>query len=163
VVGGYVESRIAIASRGPYIDCNVKSSTVSIRARRACLIVSILGAVAGCAREPVRPVSGAATFATHCAACHGSGGDGGGPVAATLNVPVPNLRTLTQRNGAFPREWVASKIDGRDLPPAHGNRAMPVWGNVFDTTGQLFVDAENSDQRIDAVIEYLLARQLPPN
>jgi hypothetical protein len=75
-------------------------------------------------------------------------------------VPVPNLRTLAQRNGEFPTEWVASKVDGRDLPPAHGDRAMPVWGAVFDTTGQLFVNAENSEQRIDGLIEFLLELQV---
>jgi hypothetical protein len=76
-------------------------------------------------------------------------------------VRVPNLRTLAQRNGEFPTEWVASKVDGRNLPPAHGDRAMPVWGSVFDTTGQLFVDAESSEQRIDALIEFLLELQVP--
>jgi mono/diheme cytochrome c family protein len=128
-----------------------------------CAIISTVSVTAGCAYEPVNPISGPATFATHCAACHGSSAEGNGPVAATLNVPVPNLRTLTQRNGTFPTEWVASKIDGRDLPAAHGDRAMPVWGSVFDTTTQLFVESESSEQRINAVIEFLLGLQLPGN
>jgi mono/diheme cytochrome c family protein len=116
---------------------------------------------AGCGRElVVNPMSGPATFATHCAACHGPRGEGDGPVASTLNVPVPNLRTLAQRNGEFPAEWVASKVDGRDLPPAHGDRAMPVWGSVFDTTSQLFVDAEGSKERIEALTEFLLELQV---
>ncbi len=135
--------------------------TLAVTTRSAAFIATVLGLVAGCAQEPVRPVSGAATFATHCAACHGPSGEGNGPVAATLRAPVPNLRTLTARNREFPREWVASKIDGRDLPAAHGDRAMPVWGNVFDTTGQLFEGAEDSEQRIDAVIEFLLTLQVP--
>ena len=128
-----------------------------------CVIISVLAVAAGCAQVPVNTVSGAATFATHCAACHGQSGEGDGPVAATLRVPVPNLRTLTQRSGQFPAEWVASKIDGRALPSAHGERAMPVWGPVFDTTGQLFVGAEDSEQRIDAVIEFLLGLQVAAN
>ena len=121
---------------------------------------------AGCSTAPTSPaptVSGAATFATHCAACHGPQGEGNGPVAATLRVPVPNLRTLTQRNGQFPTEWVASKIDGRSLPPAHGDRAMPVWGSVFDTTGRLIVDAGNAEQRIESVIDYLRELQVSAN
>ena len=123
------------------------------------LVVAISALAAGCAQQPTRHASGAETFATHCAACHGQRGEGDGPVASTLSVPVPNLRTLAQRNGAFPTEWVASKIDGRDLPSAHGDTAMPIWGSVFDTTGQLFVDAESSKQRIDAVVEFLLELQ----
>jgi hypothetical protein len=50
---------------------------------------------------------------------------------------------------------VASSIDGRNLPPAHGDRAMPVWGGVFDATARLVVDAQSSNQRIDAVIAFL--------
>ena len=130
---------------------------------RACLIVPIAALAAGCARELVHEVSAADTFATHCAACHGPHAEGDGPAAVTLSVPVPNLRTLTQRNGQFPAEWVASKIDGRDLPPAHGNRVMPVWGSVFDTTGQLFENAENAEERIDAMIAYLLELQVSEN
>jgi hypothetical protein len=143
----------------------MSTASSSARRRRSSLVTLCLlvGTGAGCAREPVNPASGAATFATHCAACHGSSGEGNGPVAATLRVPVPNLRTLTQRNGTFPTAWVASKIDGRDLPPAHGDRAMPVWGSVFDSTNQLFIGAEGSEQRIDAVIDFLLDLQLPGN
>jgi hypothetical protein len=76
-----------------------------------------------------------------------------------LLVPVPNLRTLAARNGEFPVEWVASKIDGRALPSAHGVSGMPVWGSVFDTTSRLFENAQDAEQRIDAVIDYLLALQ----
>jgi mono/diheme cytochrome c family protein len=133
---------------------------------RCTIVLIITFLLAGCSTappSPARTVSGAATFATHCAACHGPQGEGNGPVAATLRVPVPNLRTLRQRNGQFPTEWVASKIDGRDLPPAHGDRAMPVWGGVFDKTGQLIVDAGNAEQRIEAVIDYLQELQIPAN
>jgi mono/diheme cytochrome c family protein len=133
---------------------------------RCTIVLIITFLLAGCSTAPASPartVSGAATFATHCAACHGPQGEGNGPVAATLRVPVPNLRTLRQRNGQFPTEWVASKIDGRDLPPAHGDRAMPVWGGVFDKTGQLIVDAGNAEQRIEAVIDYLQELQIPAN
>jgi len=126
-------------------------------------VLAAAALTAGCAQQPTRHVSGAETFATHCAACHGQRGEGDGPVASTLSVPVPNLRTLAQRNGAFPAEWVASKIDGRALPSAHGVTAMPVWGSIFETTGQLFADAESPKQRIDAVVEFLLGLQVASN
>lgn len=118
--------------------------------------------VAACAPAPVVQMpSGAETFATHCAACHGPRAEGDGPVAATMNVTVPNLRTLSQRNhGEFPTDAVASYIDGRSLPTAHGSRAMPVWGGVFDTTGRLIEGAGNAKQRIDSVIEYLRGLQV---
>jgi mono/diheme cytochrome c family protein len=81
---------------------------------------------------------GARLYANHCAACHGARGEGDGPVAALLTVTVPNLRQLAKRNGGtFPADTVKAYVDGRNTPPAHGGRAMPVWGEVFGaaTTG----------------------------
>jgi mono/diheme cytochrome c family protein len=131
------------------------------------LLVGLLLAVwlvVGCSPEPVVLISGAETFATHCASCHGPRAEGDGPVAATMNVTVPNLRTLSQRNhGQFPTDAVASYIDGRSLPIAHGTRSMPVWGGVFDTTGRLIEGAGNSKQRIDSVIDYLRGLQVQAN
>ena len=75
---------------------------------------------------------GARLFFNHCAACHGENGEGGGPVAATMRVTMPNLRTLAMRNGGvFPADAVAAYIDGRELTAAHGDRQMPIWGDVF--------------------------------
>jgi mono/diheme cytochrome c family protein len=75
---------------------------------------------------------GARLFFNHCAACHGDDGEGGGPVAAAMRVAVPNLRTLAMRNdGVFPAEAVRAYIDGRESIAAHGDRQMPVWGDVF--------------------------------
>ena len=119
-------------------------------------------ALAGCSTAPPRPPSGAQTYETHCASCHGPRGQGDGPVAATLRVPVPNLITLAARNGGeFPADRAASYIDGRAMPAAHGARAMPVWGGVFDTTSQLFRDGASSDERIAAVIAHLRELQGP--
>ena len=117
--------------------------------------------IAACGSEAVRTPSGAETFATHCASCHGPRAEGDGPVAATLSVNVPNLRTLSQRNkGQFPADAVASYIDGRNFPAAHGTRNMPVWGPVFDTTGRLIAGGESSAQRIQSVIDYLRGLQV---
>jgi hypothetical protein len=81
-----------------------------------------------------------------------------------MNINVPNLRVLSQRNnGRFPTEEVASYIDGRNLPAAHGDRSMPVWGPIFDTTGRLISGAQDAEQRIDAVIGFLREVQLPSN
>jgi len=118
--------------------------------------ISLFAAVlAGCSSTPTQPL-GQRTFQTHCASCHGPMAEGDGPTAATLTVPVPNLRTLRQRNGGeFPTEAVASYIDGRSFPAAHGTREMPVWGPVFGATQRLVPDAESAEQRIADVIAYL--------
>jgi mono/diheme cytochrome c family protein len=121
-----------------------------------------LAAVAGCSVTPRSAVSGAETFRTHCASCHGPEARGDGPLAATIKITVPDLRTLRQRNGGeFPADRVAGYIDGRNLPVAHGNRAMPVWGPLFDTTERLVRGAESAEQRIAAVIAYLETIQFP--
>lgn len=123
----------------------------------------LLGACATDApRQPTASVqpTGAETFATHCAACHGPLAEGDGPVAAAISGTVPNLRTLSQRNGGtFPADAVAAYIDGRDLPAAHGERLMPVWGPIFDTTARIVADAETARQRIAEVVEYLRTLQ----
>ena len=75
---------------------------------------------------------GAHLYANHCAACHGARGEGDGPVAALLTVTVPSLRELAKRNGGkFPADTVKSYVDGRNPRPVHGDRTMPVWGEVF--------------------------------
>jgi hypothetical protein len=89
-------------------------------------------------------------------------GEGDGPVAATLRTAPPSLRTLAARNGGqFPADRVASYIDGRALPAAHGARAMPVWGGVFEATQDLVRGAEGPEARIEAVIAYLRELQDP--
>ncbi|HEY7673252.1 MAG TPA: cytochrome c [Gammaproteobacteria bacterium] len=126
--------------------------------RNVAPVLVVAAALAACAAEPPAPAppSGAMTFATHCASCHGPQGEGDGPVAATMAVAVPNLRALTERNdGVFPAEAIASYIDGRALPAAHGTRLMPVWGDVFSATQRLVVDAADPEQRIAAVVDFL--------
>ena len=74
-------------------------------------------------------------FQRSCAACHGEGARGDGPVAAALD-PKPSDLTLLSRNngGEFPFEHTFATIDGRDEVQAHGPRVMPVWGDRFQVT-----------------------------
>lgn len=73
--------------------------------------------------------SGGELYDRFCAACHGGEGRGDGPVGRRLNVAVPDLTRIAERNdGRFPAGDVAATIDGRSLVVAHGTRAMPVWG-----------------------------------
>jgi hypothetical protein len=73
---------------------------------------------------------------------------------------MPNLTTLALRHGGeFPTDYVASYIDGRSLPPAHGSRTMPVWGATFDATARLVVGAESAGPRVADIVEYLRSIQ----
>lgn len=101
--------------------------------------------------------SGDALFANYCSACHGIVGEGDGPVASVIQVNVPNLRTLAERSGgSFPADQVAAYVDGRNLPVAHGDRQMPIWGNVFRWDEQDSDRAErNAKERIDSIVDFL--------
>jgi mono/diheme cytochrome c family protein len=111
--------------------------------------------IAACASTQPPP-DAQRTFATHCASCHGVVGEGDGPMVQVMRVNVPNLRQLSARNnGVFPADEVAGFIDGRNLPVSHGDRVMPVWGDVFDTTSEFISDAQTAQERIDGIVEFL--------
>ena len=90
-------------------------------------------------------------YRNHCAACHGADGDGDGPAAPAMRTMVPNLRVLAHRNGdVFPNDAVTAYIDGRELRAAHGDREMPIWGDVFRSP-----DQKLARERIDSLVEFL--------
>jgi mono/diheme cytochrome c family protein len=71
-------------------------------------------------------------FRTYCASCHGTAGRGDGPTSQYLTVPPANLTALAARNkGMFPADAIHRAIDGRQTVRAHGNSAMPIWGDAF--------------------------------
>ncbi len=74
------------------------------------------------------PQEGAAFFAANCTSCHGTGGQGNGPVSGDLNPKPTNLTTLAQRNGGtFPTARALSYIWG-DPEQGHLARVMPQFG-----------------------------------
>lgn len=74
-------------------------------------------------------LTGAELFERFCAACHGTGAQGDGPVAGGLATAVPDLTRISERNGGrFPADAVRDTIDGRTPVRTHGTRTMPVWG-----------------------------------
>jgi len=77
-------------------------------------------------------------FNQYCATCHGSTGNGGGPVAAALKVAPPDLTAIQAAGEKFPFDRVRTKIDGEKDVTAHGTSKMPIWGTVFKhTSGEL--------------------------
>ena len=103
--------------------------------------------------------TGARLYFNHCAACHGEDGEGTGPVAATMSGRMPNLRSLAQRNGGvFPGDTVTAYIDGRDTKAAHGDRLMPIWGDVFRGAEQ-GTAKRTVRRRIAAVVDFISTLQ----
>jgi mono/diheme cytochrome c family protein len=76
--------------------------------------------------------AGKELYIQYCSSCHGENGRGNGPVSAYLKIRVPDLTLLKKNNkGIYPADEVMSAIDGRRTVRAHGDRKMPVWGEVF--------------------------------
>jgi len=100
----------------------------------ACLLLAIAAtgrAESGPSPQLAASPDGAQAFRTYCASCHGLRAKGDGAVAPSLKVPPPDLTLLAKRNnGVFPAERVRQIIEGKGVA-AHGERTMPVWGDVF--------------------------------
>lgn len=101
-----------------------------------------------------------------CATCHGFNGKGGGPTAQQLNVAVPDLTVLAQKNqGVFPFDRVYRIIDGRQEVKGHGTREMPVWGVAFRRQTSVYFSQPQDDpesgarSRILALTEYVYRLQ----
>lgn len=96
------------------------------------LLSALLSTVTALSAQEANPDEGGALFRTYCATCHGIEGRGSGPMAEMMVVDPPDLTQLAAGNdGTFPVLWVARRIDGRDLVPAHGG-PMPLFGSFFE-------------------------------
>ncbi len=113
------------------------------------------------AAHPALAEMGGEVFQSSCASCHGVRGRGDGPVAPALHPPPADLtRIAARRGGRFPDGEIARFIDGRFELPAHGTRAMPVWGARF---GEVVPEAGLSEEiargKIASLVEYLKSIQ----
>ena len=74
---------------------------------------------------------------------------------------MPNLRTLAQRNGGvFPEDAITAYVDGRNMRAAHGDRQMPIWGDVFRGAEQGTAQ-RTVRRRIAAVVDLVKTLQYP--
>jgi mono/diheme cytochrome c family protein len=118
------------------------------------LLIWTLGAKA----PLIDSIEGQALYKAYCAACHGIGATGNGPLASALTVPPADLTRIAERNGgAFPMARVERIIAaGEPLATGHGSRQMPVWGPVFS---QVDRDQDVGRVRIDNLTRYLMSIQ----
>lgn len=104
-------------------------------------------------------LAGQDSFDRYCAACHGPGGRGDGPVARELRTRPSDLTTLARRNdGAYPRDRVRDYIVGTGrTPAAHGTTEMPIWGPLF----RAFESDTRVRVRVDNLVSYVESLQAP--
>ena len=105
--------------------------------------------------------SGKEMYLQYCSSCHGQDGKGSGSVSAFLKVKVPDLTLLKKKNkGIFPIDQVMFAIDGRRKLRAHGDPAMPVWGESFIAE---VTDPKSSEVKVaakeKAIAEYVATLQ----
>lgn len=106
--------------------------------------------VSGASRQDPPAARGQQLFRTHCASCHGAAAHGDGPMAQYLRVAPADLTTIAARNkGVYPAEAVYRAIDGRQTVRAHGDSAMPIWGDAFAPAATTTAD------RIRSLVVYL--------
>jgi mono/diheme cytochrome c family protein len=120
---------------------------------------TLAGPAAPDGRDIALPSDGERLYRTYCASCHGTTGAGDGPVADLMRKRPPDLTQFAARNGGvFPAVRMRRVIEGWDVP-SHGDREMPVWGDVFrmlpDATGKASAAA-----RIDALTRYIESIQV---
>jgi mono/diheme cytochrome c family protein len=110
------------------------------------------------APAPAAADPGGRLYRTHCASCHGADARGDGPVAAELRRRPSDLTKFAMRNGGvFPADRLREIIDGRHVT-SHGERDMPIWGDVFRYRGG-DGDKRSITERIEAIVRYLAAIQ----
>ena len=86
--------------------------------------------------------NGSELFRGYCAACHGIGAMGDGPMTDILEIAPPDLTGLAAANdGTFPLARVVRTIDGRNTLVSHGG-PMPLFGTILQGEAGV-VDAED--------------------
>lgn len=108
---------------------STKTVAMSARLPVVVLAAALLHAAPALSDDTVE--SGAALYKEYCAKCHGADGGGEGELMEFRDAGLPDLRTLSVRNGEFPLERIVATIDGRAELDAHGDRFMPAWGEIF--------------------------------
>ena len=105
-------------------------------------------------------VSGAYTYRTHCASCHGADGKGEGPLAENLRFHPPDLTLISGRHGGeYPAEEVHRIVDGRKPLRGHGGPDMPIWGDAFRSAETGYDDLAVKE-KIRSVVEYVRTLQV---
>ncbi len=71
-------------------------------------------------------------FQKNCAACHGMGGKGDGPMVEFLKQSPKDLTMLSKANGGvYPQAKVYEWIRDPQKVRAHGTEEMPIWGDRY--------------------------------
>ncbi len=101
--------------------------------------IALVTLALGCALAPASANAlddelklGQTVFQELCASCHGEQGNGDGVIADLFKVKPKALSQLSKENGGvYPFELVYQTLKATRKTKAHGDTAMPVWGDYF--------------------------------
>lgn len=83
-------------------------------------------------REEFALQIGKQKYMKYCATCHGPDANGDGVAARLFTTKPPDLTLLAKGNGGkFPMNELLNIVKGNAPVAAHGNREMPVWGEIL--------------------------------
>lgn len=123
-------------------------------------------ALGGTALAQPRADLGRFEYENNCVACHGAEGRGDGYFAQFLKLPLPDLTTISQRNGGvFPADRMQRIVDGREDIKGHGPRQMPIWGAHYNERAREYYKGTAFDPevyirvRVLALVDHLYALQ----
>jgi Cytochrome c len=161
-------SQMHATNRTPAGQAFSKGEPVKLMYRKTTVIVAALlfgfaslSAIKAQTRVPIPgtghvipSIDGPTLYVTYCAVCHGSNGEGHGPMEPILSVQIPNLTEIAKRNGGvFPLKRVQRIIAGeKESGLGHGTRKMPIWGPIFS---QVTTDQDFGKVRIYNLAKYL--------
>jgi mono/diheme cytochrome c family protein len=133
------------------------------------LLVALLGGLVLSAQDkqtaveevpvsPTSPDSGKQMFAHYCCACHGPGGKGDGPAAASFKKAPRDLTRLAHDNGGkYPSAHVAATLSLEECC-VHGSKVMPVWGPILSSVSGSQAELQ---LRISNLVKHIETLQTP--
>lgn len=100
-------------------------------------------------------------FSRYCSTCHGPKAEGDGVASSLFTKTPPNLTLLAKNNdGVFPEEKVLAVVKGENPVAAHGEREMPVWGEILDLPKEPTVETDTiADSKLTSVVYFLKSIQ----
>ena len=111
----------------------MRTPCIAKHASKVASIVLLTTGSAVFAQDDIGTTSiGKMEFQKNCAACHGEGGKGDGPLIEFLKQTPPDLTLLSKKNdGVYPQEKVYEWIRDPKRIRAHGTEEMPIWGDRY--------------------------------
>ena len=108
-------------------------------------------------REDFALQLGKQKYLKYCATCHGPNATGDGVASGLFTKHPPDLTLLAKKNGSkFPTNEVLNIVKGNVTIAAHGNREMPVWGEILGRPLDTSMSAQSAaDAEILVITNYL--------